>query len=97
MNILKRLRRMAMVLAGLGVTMVALASAASASTASLPPPGDEAGPSQTVPIVHTVVVGGTPGWQIALIAIGAALAAAVTAVLLDRIRSTRRPPVATSA
>jgi hypothetical protein len=31
-----------------------------------------------------------PGWQIALIAIGAALAAAVTAVLLDRMRSARR-------
>ncbi len=34
-----------------------------------------------------------PGWQIALIAIGAALAAATTAVLLDRLRSTRRLPV----
>ena len=31
--------------------------------------------------VHTVVVGGMPGWQIALIAIGAALLAATAAVL----------------
>jgi hypothetical protein len=34
--------------------------------------------------VHTVVVGGMPGWQIALIAAAAALAAATVAVLLDR-------------
>jgi hypothetical protein len=33
--------------------------------------------------VHTIVAGGMPGWQIALIAAAAALAAAV-AVLLDR-------------
>jgi hypothetical protein len=33
-----------------------------------------------------------PGWQITLIAIGAALAAAVVAVLLDRARAARRQP-----
>jgi hypothetical protein len=94
MTMIVRLRRVAAVLAGLGLTMVALAGAASASTASLPRPGNEAGPPQTSPIIHTVVVGGMPGWQIALIAIGAALAAATTtAVLLDRLRSTRRLPV----
>ena len=41
-------------------------------------------------MVHTVVVGGMPGWQIALIAAGAAFAAAIAAVLLDRARSGRR-------
>ena len=46
--------------------------------------------------VHTVIVGGMPGWQIALIAIGAALAAAAT-VLLDRARTTRRHPATTGA
>jgi hypothetical protein len=41
--------------------------------------------------VHTVVVAaGMPGWQIALIAVGAALFAATAAVLLDRARATRR-------
>ena len=40
--------------------------------------------------VHTVVTGGMPGWQIALIAIGAALVAATAAVLLDRAWTTRR-------
>jgi hypothetical protein len=38
-----------------------------------------------------------PGWQIALIAIGAALAAAIAAVLLDRLRSTRRLPATVPA
>jgi hypothetical protein len=37
--------------------------------------------------VRTVVTGGMPGWQIALIAIGAALLAATVAVLLDRTRA----------
>ena len=44
--------------------------------------------------VRTVVEGGMPGWQIAAIAIVAALVAAVAAVLLDRSRSVRRLPVA---
>ncbi len=39
--------------------------------------------------VHTVVIGGTPGWQIALIAAGAALLGAIAAVLVDRARAAR--------
>ena len=42
--------------------------------------------------VRTVVIGGMPGWQIALIAIGAALLAATVAVLLDRTRTAAKPP-----
>jgi hypothetical protein len=38
--------------------------------------------------VHTVA-GGTPGWQIALIAIAAAILAAAVAVSLDRARAAR--------
>ena len=38
-----------------------------------------------------------PGWQIALIAFGAALVAAVTAVLLDRARLARRHVTATAS
>ena len=41
--------------------------------------------------VRTVVIGGMPGWQIALIAIGAALLAATVAVLLDRARTAAKP------
>jgi hypothetical protein len=46
--------------------------------------------------VHTVLAGGMPGWQIALIALGAALFAATLAVLLDRARTTRRRPATTA-
>ena len=46
---------------------------------------------------RTIVVGGMPGWQIALIAVGAALLAAAVAVLADRARAARRPAVLTAA
>jgi hypothetical protein len=39
---------------------------------------------------HTVVMGGMPGWQIALIAVAAALVAAMIAVLADRAWVARR-------
>jgi len=51
-----------------------------------PPPPQSAG-------IHTVVAGGMPGWQIALIAIGAALLAATVAVLVDRARAARARPI----
>jgi hypothetical protein len=38
-----------------------------------------------------------PGWQIILIAAGAALAAAVVAVLLDRVHAARKAHHATTA
>ena len=47
-------------------------------------------------MVHTVA-GGMPGWQIAAIAIAAALVAAVAAVLVDRVLKARRRLVATPA
>jgi hypothetical protein len=43
--------------------------------------------------VHTVLVGGMPGWQIALIALGAALLAATAAVLAYRAWTIRPKPV----
>jgi hypothetical protein len=46
--------------------------------------------------IRTVVVGGMPGWRIALIAAAAALFAATVAVLLDRAR-TRRTSAAAAA
>jgi hypothetical protein len=47
--------------------------------------------------VHTVVVGGMPGWQIALIAAGAALVAATVAVLTYRAWTARRKPITAAA
>jgi hypothetical protein len=46
-------------------------------------------PHPTVAHLHAAVTGGMPGWQIALIAIGAALAAATLAVLVDRALTAR--------
>ncbi len=100
MNIITRLRRFAAVLAGLGVMMAAFAAAAaaaSASTGMFPDNGGVDGGAGPVPVPQAVAVGGMPGWQIALIAIGAAVAAAVTAVLLDRMRSARRQLSPTAA
>jgi len=47
--------------------------------------------------IHAAVPAGMPGWQIALIAIGAALLAAVTTLLLDRAWIARRHATATVA
>jgi hypothetical protein len=55
--------------------------------------GSGGAPSVAAPAVtRTVVVGGMPGWQIALIVIGTALVAAAAAVLLDRTWAARRRP-----
>jgi hypothetical protein len=40
--------------------------------------------------VRVIAEGGMPGWQIALIALAAALVAAAVAVLLDRARTARK-------
>jgi hypothetical protein len=51
-----------------------------------------------VPVpVHTAVIGGMPGWQITLIAAGAALLAAVLVVIADRARAAQRRQMAGAA
>ena len=81
--------RLAVLAAGLA-TVLAAAPAAFATQVPAPPAdGGAAAPAGPVP-VHTVVVGGTPGWQIALLAVGAAVLAAAAAVLVDRALSARR-------
>ena len=92
MNGFRHIRRLASVLAGLAGVL--LAFGATPAFASIPHPGGATGdPPPVFPApTHTVtlVTGGMPGWQITLIAIGAALLAATVAVLLDRARATRR-------
>jgi len=100
MNPFQHLRRFAAVVAGLAAAVVAFG--ATPAFASLPPghggPAGHAVPAgPPVVQVHTVVTGGTPGWVIALIALGAALLAATVAVLADRARSARRKPVTAAA
>lgn len=98
MNPIQHLRRFAAVVAGLAAALVALATPAFATL----PPGDGGPAGHAVPppagppVVHTIITG-TPGWAIALIAIGAALLAATLAVLVDRTRSVRRRPVTAAA
>jgi hypothetical protein len=87
-----RLRCAGRVLAAIAVSVLSLAGSwpASAVTARFdPPPGGRIAPLP-VTVIRTVTVGGTPGWQIVLIAVAAALLAASSAVLLDRARAARR-------
>jgi hypothetical protein len=89
-------RRLAGTLATLAATLLAATAAAPAAFARpLPPMGhDQTGQP---PPVHTIVIGGMPGWQITLIAIAAALAAAAITLFLDRARAARRHKPAPSA
>jgi hypothetical protein len=91
---MNRIQRGMAVLAGLGGTLLTLAAAAPAAFA-VPPPPEPAAPAPAE--VQAVVTGGMPGWQIALIAVGAALMAAALAVLLDRRRAARQRASATAA
>ena len=86
------IRRPAAVLAALAGALLALSAASSPAFARpAPPPGGPAGPVTVPPQIQPAVVsGGMPGWQITLIAVGAALAAAVIAVMLDRARAAHR-------
>jgi hypothetical protein len=92
MNPIRYIRRVATVLAGLAGALLAFAAVPAAFALPAPPLGGSGGTSPREPPVqiHTVVMGGMPGWQIALIAIGAALFAAAAAVLLDRAWTARR-------
>jgi hypothetical protein len=81
---MNRIRRLAAILAGLAGALLAVAAVAPAALADpFPPrpPGWDKHPPLPPPGagIHVVVVGGMPGWQIALIAIGAALLAATAA------------------
>jgi hypothetical protein len=93
-NATARLRRSVAVLAALIVGLLASAATVPTAFATIPDPGG-AGTSAGVtpvqaPAVRVVVTGGMAGWQIASIALGAALLAAVAAVLLYRAVAVRK-------
>jgi hypothetical protein len=108
---MNRIRRICRSLSGLprraGALLVSAAAAPAVLAAVLPlPPGWNHRPPMPLeyiygPVVkvpgHTVVVGGMPGWQIALIAAAAALQAAALAVIADRARPRRRRQMAGAA
>jgi hypothetical protein len=104
MKHIHRVRRQIAIVAGLAVAWLGLATAAPAAfaqTAMIPIPtgdGSNADPGSAVQTVtRTVVVGGMPGWQIALIASGAALLTAAAAVAVYRALSMRRQAVSAPA
>ena len=86
MNHLRRILAAVVALAG---TVLALATAPAAFAKPLPPP-DCCATDTTTDSVTFITGGGMPGWQITLIAVGAALAAAILAVLLDRAWAARK-------
>jgi hypothetical protein len=105
MSASRHIRRLVSVLAGLAGVLLAFGITPAFASIPHPGPGGPAGyvgdpyigtapvapvPATTVRVINT---GGMPGWQITLIAIGAALLAATVAVLLDRARATRRNAV----
>ena len=97
MNRVRDLGRLAGILAGLGATLLAFSAASPAALASRTPPlGGLVERGSAPPPVHVIVTGGMPGWQITLIAAGAAVLTAITAVILDRARAARRQPTAPS-
>ena len=84
--------------AALTAVLAGLVAAPAAFASRVPMPGTGDPAAAPVPVtVHTVTVGGTPGWQIALFVVAAAVLAAVAAVLADRMRDARRRPLAPSA
>ncbi len=99
MNLIQCIRRLAAILAGLGgAALASILVAPAAFAVREPPPGGGGAPaSPAPPDTVAVVAGGMPGWQIALIAVGAALLAAVLAVLLDRAWGARRSLAARGA
>jgi hypothetical protein len=106
---MNRIRRLAAVLAGLSglacawLGLVVASPAAFAQSVKLPQSDggtvEVVPPTPAVPAITRVVVvaGGMPGWQIALIAIGAAAFAAVCAVLVYRALTARRHPATATA
>jgi len=89
------IRHLIGVLTGLAAALAAVVAGATAAFATTdPPPGPLSRYEPVAPAVpahaHAAAASGTAGWQIALIAVGAAILGAIVAVLLERARTTRR-------
>lgn len=98
MSVIRRIFRRAALLAVAAAAFLASGAAIPAFAKIAPPLGGSEGTEVAPPpVVHTVTVGGTPGWQIALLMAGAAVLAAVAAVLLERLRAARRAQLAQTA
>jgi hypothetical protein len=91
-----RIRRFLGVLAGLAGTLLAFAATGPAALAEQVPPAG-GGTGRPPALVRLVTEGGMAGWQITLIALGAALIAAIAAVFADRALAARRAVPAPTA
>jgi hypothetical protein len=102
MKSIHHIRRLVGVLTGLAAALaaaVAGTSAAFAATGTYPPPGPVSHEPVAPPVLtqtHAAVTGGMAGWQIALIAVGAAVFGAIVAVLVNRALAGRRHRPATA-
>jgi hypothetical protein len=98
-----RVRWLAAVLAAVTGLLASAAAvpAAFAMPVPVPDPGGQYATTGPAPApaatVRVIAGGGMPGWQITLIALGAALLAGAVAVLLDRALATRRAASAPAA
>jgi hypothetical protein len=97
-----RLRRLAGLLAAVTCGLLASAAvvpAAFARDIPIPGPGGPYGPVPAAPVpagtLRVVTAGGMAGWQITLIAVGAALVAAAAALLIHRALAAHRSAPAT--
>jgi hypothetical protein len=102
MGHIRYVRRAASVMVGIGASWLGLFLCAPSAWALIARPvgsGSSAALSpQPVPsAVNTVVTGGMAGWQIALVAIAAAVFAAALAVLIDRHSRSHRQVGASAA
>ena len=87
---MNHVRRIVAAVATLAAAVLTFAATPAAFAENVPPPGQGSGIAPPPPPVRVIAEGGMPGWQITLIALAAALAAATTAVLLDHTRTARR-------
>ena len=95
------LRRLAAVLGAVTGALLSFAAVPAAFASQIPVPagGGAYGPvpGGVATFTRVITTGGMPSWQIALIALGAALVAAAVAVSLDRTLGHRRPVSAITA
>jgi hypothetical protein len=97
-----RVRWLATVLAAVTGLLASAAAVPAAFARVVPEPGGGYySPTQPAPTpagtIRVVAGGGMPGWQITLIALGAALLAGAVAVVLDRALAARRATSASAA
>jgi hypothetical protein len=83
-------RRIFAVVSTLAGAVLAFAAVPAAFAERVPPRGQGSGIAPPLPPVRVIAEGGMPGWQIILIALTTALAAAAVAFLLDRARTARK-------